>query len=253
MGIIMERGQPPHIIYPGPDPHTPLIDMASTRTIPYSLLASSTTLILLCLSLPSALSLTPDEQTAALQPHNSFRQSLAQGRVLNSNASPLPPGRNIYSLTYDPGLEQIAQAWADKCQFTHSPAQVRNNSGENLYYTTAQLGAGKVLPDAAQAWWKEIGDLGWSGDTSSMLFTLQQCNAGLGHWTQMAWDSTTRLGCGVRYCPGKFTLVVCNYSPAGNILNRRVYEPGAPCREDAECTSYPSSTCNATANLCSVV
>jgi hypothetical protein len=216
---------------------------------PSTLLA---TLLVGFLSLPAVLGLAPEEQAAALQPHNSFRQSLAQGRVLNSDDRPLPPGRNIYSLTYDAGLERIAQAWADKCQFTHSSAQSRNNSGENLYYTTAQLDARKVLPDAAQAWWNEIVDLGWKGDTSSMLFTLEQFNAGLGHWTQMAWASTTRLGCGVRYCPGKFTLVVCNYAPAGNILNRRVYEPGVPCRENAECTSYAGSTCNVTASLCSV-
>ncbi|KAI1706675.1 cysteine-rich secretory protein family domain-containing protein [Ditylenchus destructor] len=58
----------------------------------------------------------------------------------------------------------------------------------------------------------------------------------------MAWAKTTKLGCGVQYCSdGGFTIVVCNYSPAGNYINQLVYQAGAPC---SQCiTAYSDQLC----------
>ena len=43
-----------------------------------------------------------------------------------------------------------------------------------------------------------------------------------GHYTQMVWRETTRLGCGQAICNGTL-IVACNYSPAGNVLGRKPY------------------------------
>lgn len=40
-----------------------------------------------------------------------------------------------------------------------------------------------------------------------------------GHFTQCVWKATTAVGCGMARC-GAATLVVCRYSPAGNVLGQ---------------------------------
>ena len=47
-----------------------------------------------------------------------------------------------------------------------------------------------------------------------------------GHYTQVIWAATTRVGCGRVTCTRQsqqWTLVVCNYSPRGNVLGQPVY------------------------------
>ena len=46
------------------------------------------------------------------------------------------------------------------------------------------------------------------------------------HYTQVVWNETTRIGCGIAYgCPRWYTTFVCNYWPAGNFLGRRAWTP----------------------------
>lgn len=54
----------------------------------------------------------------------------------------------------------------------------------------------------------------------------------LGHYTQMLWADTYKVGCGYAfYKDGKWNrkLYVCNYGPAGNIITTEMYKRGAPC------------------------
>jgi hypothetical protein len=56
--------------------------------------------------------------------------------------------------------------------------------------------------------------------------------AATGHYSQMMWAKTSRLGCGVTaYRAGRFNarLYVCNYGEGGNVINLPVYRIGAPC------------------------
>ncbi|KAI1699485.1 ancylostoma secreted protein [Ditylenchus destructor] len=69
----------------------------------------------------------------------------------------------------------------------------------------------------------------------------------------MAWEKTREIGCGVSHCPDQsMTMVVCNYSPAGNYLNQRVYISGPPCTQSTGCVNTPASTCDTSSNLCFV-
>ena len=43
-----------------------------------------------------------------------------------------------------------------------------------------------------------------------------------GHYTQMVWRDTTRLGCGEAQCKGML-MVVCNYDPPGNYIGQKPY------------------------------
>lgn len=41
----------------------------------------------------------------------------------------------------------------------------------------------------------------------------------VGHYTQIIWPETRRLGCGIRQA-GRWDYLVCRYSPAGNVTGR---------------------------------
>lgn len=63
---------------------------------------------------------------------------------------------------------------------------------------------------ASNAWWSELKDFGVGSDN---ILTSAVFGRGVGHYTQMAWETTTDLGCYVAHCP-TFTYSVCQYGPA---------------------------------------
>jgi uncharacterized protein YkwD len=121
------------------------------------------------------------------------------GEVLSAHNS-FRAMHGVPALSWSAGLAATAQAWANRCVFEHS----NNGLGENL-----ATGSSGGFPPAAQvkAWYDEIKDYdfangGFGGNT--------------GHFTQVVWAGTTEVGCGIAQCSGN-DLLVCNYTPAGNM------------------------------------
>lgn len=109
------------------------------------------------------------------------------------------------ALSWSDELAAAAQAWAERlrdtgCQFEHSSTKY----GENLAAGTP----GHLPPeDVVRMWYDEIADY----DFASGKF-----EASTGHFTQVVWKSSTRLGCGmVSDCNG-MDIWVCQYDPPGN-------------------------------------
>ena len=103
-------------------------------------------------------------------------------------------------LVWDDKLEKMAQAWADRCEFEHS----RTKYGENLAAGThGALPAERVV----EMWYEEIAGYDFKRGGFSME---------TGHFTQVVWKGTTRLGCAMAACP-QWDLWVCNYDPPGNV------------------------------------
>ncbi|XP_059088168.1 uncharacterized protein LOC131884416 isoform X2 [Tigriopus californicus] len=96
---------------------------------------------------------------------------------------------------------------------------------------------------AVETWWLEK-DLFQYGNDSNNLHAI-------GHYTQLVWASTHRVGCGVNQCTmvekdkngkvltrnKKYFLYVCNYCPIGNFMDRLglPYQKGTPC---SSCKSH---------------
>jgi len=126
------------------------------------------------------------------------------------------------ALAWSPDLASVAQRWADSlaahgCAFEHS----RSRYGENLAGGTA----GTLDPaGVVDMWYAEVRsyDFGRGGFSMST-----------GHFTQVVWRGTMRLGCGKATCkgPDAMDLWVCNYDPPGNIEGgyKENVRPG-PCR-----------------------
>lgn len=121
----------------------------------------------------------------------------------------------IPPLTWSVKLANYSQDWANElksmgCKFNHS----KNNSyGENLFKGTAGY---YTVADGVISWGDEKKDYtyGYSGET------LQ---AGVvGHYTQIVWRNTTKVGCGIVKCNGEMILV-CNYDPPGNYVGEKPY------------------------------
>ncbi|KAJ3695711.1 hypothetical protein LUZ60_001088 [Juncus effusus] len=114
-------------------------------------------------------------------------------------------------LRWDKKLARFARRWAYKmranCTLTHSPSPY----GENLF-----IGEGHYRIDqAVDEWVKERWSYHWSSNSCNP-------NEMCGHFTQMIWEGTGRLGCARMKCNNAtFTFFTCNYDPPGNYIGRR--------------------------------
>lgn len=107
-------------------------------------------------------------------------------------------------LEWDSALAEYAYKHASQCVFEHSHGPY----GENL-------AAGYRSTEAAITAWYE--------EEKLYSYTNPQFSKATGHFTQLVWKSTRKVGCAVVPCnglhgtPGNY--VACEYSPAGNIIN----------------------------------
>jgi uncharacterized protein YkwD len=107
-------------------------------------------------------------------------------------------------LAWSAKLAQVAQQWADSlrakgCVFGHSGGSF----GENLAAgTSGTLDAGDVV----KMWYDEV---------SHYRFPNGGFSAQTGHFTQVVWRATARVGCGRSKCNG-MDIWVCEYDPPGN-------------------------------------
>merc|ERR1712166_1179965 len=117
----------------------------------------------------------------------------------------------LNDLEYDATVEAHAQSWATSMAPTGGPCNQHSSGnpyGENLAW---QSGGGATVDssylDAAQSWYGEVKD--WNFPTSAPT------GGTTGHFTQVTWAASTKVGCGRTQGAGG-TCTVCNYSPAGN-------------------------------------
>ena len=121
----------------------------------------------------------------------------------------------IPDLSWSPAIAATAQAYAEQCKFEHSKGQY----GENLY-----AAAGK---DASAL--DVVGS--WVNEAAKYDYAANSCSDVCGHYTQVVWRNSARLGCGVAKCSknspfsgfSDWQIWVCNYDPPGNFNGTRPY------------------------------
>lgn len=71
----------------------------------------------------------------------------------------------------------------------------------------------------------------WHSEVSKFTYGGTS-NSGVGHYTQVVWSSSIKIGCGYAYCSAINTHYhVCNYSPAGNSAGAMPYKNGTSCQD----------------------
>lgn len=137
--------------------------------------------------------------------HNAVRAS-----VDPAPSAPLPP------LAWDDDLAAVAQAYADRCVYGHSQGEF----GENLF---AQANEDAAAEEVVRA---------WADEASLYDYGTGACSGKCGHYTQIVWRDSTRVGCGVASCATNspfgsdfptWQYWVCNYDPPGNWKGEKPY------------------------------
>lgn len=144
-----------------------------------------------CLLTTASFSMTPLQQQI-LSEHNKYRAL-----------------HHAPNLVWDDKLAGYAENYASQCKFAHSHGRY----GENL--ATGYPSINKSV----KVWYDENKQYSYSRPGFSMS---------TGHFTQLVWKGSKKLGCAYVGCfgkngtPGKY--LVCEYSPAGNIVNSNYFE-----------------------------
>lgn len=111
-------------------------------------------------------------------------------------------------------LSASAQTWADHLLSISSLKHSDTKDGENIYNMFSSATIKLTGKEAVESWYSEIKDYNWSrpGFSNST-----------GHFTQVVWKESTKLGVGVA-TDGNKAFVVGQYRPAGNMNVKEYFE-----------------------------
>ncbi|XP_057340119.1 venom allergen 5-like [Microplitis mediator] len=169
--------------------------------------------------------LTQAEINEILKAHNDGRALVASGREKLGNPGPQPAG-NIPALKWDTELAQVAQRWANQCNFGHDKCRdvQRFQVGQNVASKMHSNGHVAKMGELVKMWYDEVKDF----DSRQVKSFKWQSKPQIGHYTQLVWGDTTSVGCGaIRYVGSDkwyTTYLVCDYGPTGNWIGSPLYQ-----------------------------
>jgi len=137
-------------------------------------------------------------------------------------------------LTWSTELAAVAQDWADTLTSSECGSiahRMPNTYGENIaMHGTSRLVQPFSPEEAVAGWDAEVAC--WEYGTISRteqcdMQCAQDLNSnGCGHYTQLIWRNTERVGCGYSTCADErftYEVWVCNYDPPGNFIGQTPY------------------------------
>jgi hypothetical protein len=141
-----------------------------------------------------------------------------EGITAAHNAVRAATGDGIAPLAWSSEVAAVAQAYADElaangCSLVHSGS----GYGENL----AGLGGSPGTAEQVVGLW--VGERDCYTYGAFMTTDECTCGSGCGHYTQVVWAGSRRLGCGFASCGGGGGVWVCNYDPPGNVVGQEPY------------------------------
>lgn len=173
-----------------------------------------------------------------LKLHNHYRNLIATG-----NQTDMPPATNMMELEWDDDLASVAQAHANQCHFDHDCPSCRQmekftDVGQNLCLDrTTRHNPQPDWESCIRRWYDEV-SMFPNNTRSPFVFDVPT-----GHFTQMVWATTWKIGCGYTRYPSTERpfvydlLYTCDYGPGGNLVGGDMYEDGEVC------SKCPEGTC----------
>ena len=114
----------------------------------------------------------------------------------------------VGKLERDKELEKIAQKYSEKLAADNKGlVHSKNGYGENLHYCWSSSGICVTGKHASENWYNEI---------NQYSFDNPGFTSGVGHFTQLVWKGSQKIGCGAACNSENKCFVTCNYSPPGN-------------------------------------
>ncbi|CAN7082233.1 unnamed protein product [Brassica oleracea var. botrytis] len=118
----------------------------------------------------------------------------------------------VNPLRWDFDLATVAQDYAN--QLAAGPCSLEHSSGP--YGENLAMGSGDMSAAQAVAMWID--------EKSYYDYYSNSCHgSACGHYTQVVWRGSARLGCGKGMCANGASIIVCNYDPAGNYIGTKPY------------------------------
>lgn len=173
---------------------------------------------------------TKTELKLILDTHNGYRRQVE------------PLAANMLKMTWDVELAMLAESWANTCSFTHDKVYNRNIPGR---FTLGQnIGQGyNNWTMVMKAWFDEKSIFQYGSDKNDLHK--------IGHYTQIVWATTNKIGCGYADCNGT-AFHVCDYGPGGNTplgsLGKPYIKTNASCSSCA--TNCENKLCNCDFKTC---
>lgn len=142
-----------------------------------------------------------------------------------------PSASNMLYMSWHVGAAKQAQRYAEQCIFLQHNSPLENIvprlgiCGQNLFV------AAQKTPwfFAIKTWFLEYQNFTYG----SPIIDLKA----VGHYTQMVWATSFKVGCGMAKCSGgpwgQFYNYVCHYCPGGNYdtITQFPYKAGKPCSD----------------------
>ncbi|XP_045459036.1 cysteine-rich venom protein latisemin-like [Melitaea cinxia] len=140
-----------------------------------------------------------------------------------------PTASNMLLMSWHPLAAEQAQQYAEKCIFLK-----HNDARENTVPHLGSCGQNLFVSSQKTPWFFAIKS--WFLEYKNFTYGSPVLNLkAVGHYTQMVWATSHKLGCGVARCSGgpwgQFYNYVCHYCPGGNYdtITHYPYKAGPPC------------------------
>jgi pathogenesis-related protein 1 len=139
-----------------------------------------------------------------------FAQSSIESEMLAAHNAVRVPLR-LRPLSWSDKLAARAQEWAEtllaRGEFIHRP---KSPYGENLFAIAGAYAAPEQVVKS------------WAAESSDYDYSSNWCRKVCGHYTQLVWSSTQKVGCGVARSSRR-EVWVCDYDPPGSFVGKRPY------------------------------
>lgn len=180
----------------------------------------------------------------------SFAAAVQGAAAITNEMKAVLDQHNIYRcmhgvplLTWDEDIARNAQKWADNGVWDHSSKESRVVNGERCGENLAWEYPTRSGKASTVSWYSEIEFTDPYGTADSMSDSKPAGEA-IGHYTQVVWSTSLRLGCGsgratVSGKEGDFW--VCQYGPAGNFGGQFSDKVKPPVKTADECKDAPES------------
>ncbi|MBE0586085.1 MAG: CAP domain-containing protein [Desulfofustis sp.] len=202
--------------------------------------------------------LNPAAQHYILCRMNQIRSETALGLTPDNGSSDFYPlAADMQRMRWDENLATVARLYAAQCIFEHNsnrhddyagltgivdPVVGENIAGTGISWTIGSTEAVEAIEAAFD---------GWNDESTLWYYDTMNDNswaAGIGHFTQNVWASSTRVGCGQAWCPNRsldgsnynVIFTVCNFYPTGNYWGHYPYQSSSEVCSNA---SPPDNTC----------
>ncbi len=150
-------------------------------------------------------------------PPNIPKESFSATTMLKEHNA-VRSGVGIGGLTWSDTLSASAQKWSaqlksEGCKMRHD---LNTPYGENIYWAwNSDVRDGALISNPKQA----VGF--WAAEVEFYNYKKNTCVSGeqCGHYTQIVWERSTEVGCGVSTCiddDAQTDIWVCRYNPPGN-------------------------------------